>query len=100
MHAICSTFAVSGILHNFAADGTTTFLHTKALVVQDLSVEAECHYVGSCSAYTIAVHSHACCIHWCRSGTVELNIDGFLLKQSVTVIVNAAAFPCVARALQ
>ena len=80
---------------------TAQHVSIKALLVHDFSVEAMCHYVGSCSAHTIAVHSQACCIriHWrSRSGTVKLNIDDFLLKQYV--IASAVAFPCVARALQ
>ena len=56
--------------------------------------------VGSCSAHTtVVISSHAYCKHGaCHIGKV--NIHCFLLKQSVTAIVNAVAFPCVAAALQ
>jgi len=60
----------------------------------------QCTHVGSCSAHTtVVISSHAYCKHGaCHIGKV--NIHCFLLKQSVTAIVNAVAFPCVAAALQ
>ncbi len=107
MHAKCRTCAASGILHTLAAGGTTTCFST-ALLVQYLFAETgyqscgvmQCTHVGSCSAHTtVVISSHAYCKHGaCHIGKV--NIHCFLLKQSVTAIVNAVAFPCVAAALQ